>query len=77
MQSTKFIARFNLVGTGLNLVIVLIFIIWFPIGSINEPKTNSSNAVWTEFQNTTDWPIGWATIMGKKGVQLHGLLAAY
>lgn len=64
MQSTKFIGRLNLAGTVVNLLIVLIFIIWFPAGSVNDPKTNSSHLVWLEFENGTDWPIGWATIMG-------------
>ncbi|EXJ80126.1 hypothetical protein A1O1_08268 [Capronia coronata CBS 617.96] len=64
MQSTWFIGWVNKVGTVFNLVVVVIFLIWFPAGSINHPKTNHSHAVWTEFQNGTEWPIGWATIMG-------------
>ena len=63
MQSTKFVGRVNLVGTVVNVLVVIIFVIWFPVGSINHPKTNS-DAVWTTFENGTDWPIGWATIMG-------------
>lgn len=82
MQSTKFIGRVNLVGTALNIVVVIIFVIWFPVsirridasrsglltdvqvGSINSPKTNNSYDVWTTFENGTEWPIGWSTIMG-------------
>jgi len=64
MQSTWFIGWVNKVGTVWNLLVVLIFVIWFPVGSINKPKTNPSHAVWTEFENGTEWPIGWATIMG-------------
>jgi amino acid transporter len=64
MQSTWFIGWVNKVGTLFNLAVVLIFLIWFPVGSINSPKTNDSHAVWTEFENGTQWPIGWATIMG-------------
>ncbi|SMR54397.1 unnamed protein product [Zymoseptoria tritici ST99CH_3D1] len=51
MQSTRFIGRFNIFGTVFNLLIVIIFIIWFPLGSINIPKTNSSHDVWTNFTN--------------------------
>lgn len=64
MQSTKFIGHVNVVETVFNVLIVLMFIIWFPVGSINTPKTNDSHAVWTTFENGTQWPIGWATIMG-------------
>ena len=53
------------VGTVFNIVVVIIFVIWFPVGAINQPKTNDSHAVWTTFKNGTEWPIGWATIMGK------------
>ncbi|SMR52937.1 unnamed protein product [Zymoseptoria tritici ST99CH_1E4] len=64
MQSTRFIGRFNIFGTVFNLLIVIIFVIWFPLGSINIPKTNSSHDVWTNFTNGTAWPTPWATIMG-------------
>ncbi|KIX10673.1 uncharacterized protein Z518_01757 [Rhinocladiella mackenziei CBS 650.93] len=64
MQSTWFIGWLNKIGTIWNLAVLIIFIIWFPVGSVNHPKTNDSHAVWTEFQNGTEWPIGWATIMG-------------
>ncbi|KEF61990.1 uncharacterized protein A1O9_03562 [Exophiala aquamarina CBS 119918] len=64
MQSTWFIGWVNKVGTVINLLVVFIFLIWFPVGSINRPKTNDSHAVWTEFDNGTEWPIGYATIMG-------------
>lgn len=64
MQSTWFIGWVNKIGTVINLIVVFIFIIWFPVGSINHPKTNDSHAVWTEFANGTEWPIGYAVIMG-------------
>lgn len=64
MQSTKFIGHVNKVGTYANVIIIFIFVIWFPVGSINTPKTNNSHQVWTTFENGTEWPIGWATIMG-------------
>lgn len=64
MQSTWFIGWVNKVGTVWNVIIVIIFVIWMPVGSINTPKTNNTHDVWTQFENGTDWPIGWATIMG-------------
>lgn len=64
MQSTWFIGWVNKVGTIWNVVVIIIFVIWFPVGSINHPKTNNSHDVWTQFANGTEWPIGWATIMG-------------
>lgn len=66
MQSTYVIGWVNKVGTIFNIVVVIIFVVWFPVGAINSPKTNSSHAVWTTFENGTEWPIGWATIMGKQ-----------
>lgn len=64
MQPTKVIGRVNVVGTIWNLAIIVIFVIWFPVGAINNPKFNDNEYVWTKFQNGTQWPIGWATIMG-------------
>lgn len=64
MQSTWFIGWVNKIGTVINLIVVFIFLIWFPVGSVNRPKTNDSRAVWTEFDNGTEWPIGYAVIMG-------------
>lgn len=61
MQSTKFVGKVGITGTIWNVLLVLVFIIWFPVGA---SKFNSSEAVWTTFQNGTQWPIGWATIMG-------------
>lgn len=58
MQSTKFIGHVNKVGTYANVIIIFIFVIWFPVGSINSPKTNHSHEVWTTFDNGTEWPIG-------------------
>lgn len=64
MQSTKFIGWVNKAGTIFNVAVIIIFVIWFPVGSVNSPKTNNSHEVWTTFENGTEWPIGWATIMG-------------
>lgn len=64
MQSTKLIGWVNRVGTVWNIIIVFIFVIWFPAGAINTPKTNATHETWTSFENGTAWPIGWSTIMG-------------
>lgn len=64
MNSTKFLGRFNMVGTVLNMIVLVIFIIWLPAGSINHPKTNDSHYVWTTIVNGTEWPSGFAFIMG-------------
>ncbi|KAK4546902.1 hypothetical protein LTR36_001634 [Oleoguttula mirabilis] len=66
MQSTKIIGRINIVGTWINLIALVIFVIWLPVGAINKPKFQSNETVWTSkgFVNGTDWPIGFATLMG-------------
>jgi amino acid transporter len=64
MNATKLIGWLNIVGTITNLVVVFIFIIWFPVGSINHPKTNDNHYVWTEIINGTEWPSGFAFMMG-------------
>jgi amino acid transporter len=66
MNATRWIGRLNIVGTIVNLVVVFIFIIWLPAGSINTPKTNPNSVVWTSegIVNGTEWPTGFAFIMG-------------
>ena len=66
MNSTKFIGQLNKVGTIVNLVVLVIFIVWMPAGSINKPKTNPNNIVWTSdgIVNGTEWPTGFAFMMG-------------
>ena len=64
MNSTKFIGRLNKVGTVTNLIVIVIFVIWFPVGSINRPKTNPNSVVWTGIVNGTEWPSGFAFMMG-------------
>ncbi|KAF7915379.1 hypothetical protein EAE99_010152 [Botrytis elliptica] len=66
MNSTKFIGVLNTVGTITNVIVLLFFVIWFPAGSINEPKTNPSSMVWTSegIVNGTEWPTGFAFLMG-------------
>lgn len=64
MSSTKFLARVNAVGATVNTLVVLIFVLWMPLGSIN--KINSSNIVWTSsgIVNGTEWPTGFGFLMG-------------
>ncbi|TGO22350.1 hypothetical protein BPAE_0171g00090 [Botrytis paeoniae] len=66
MNSTKFIGVLNTVGTITNMIVLLIFVIWFPAGSINEPRTNPNSIVWTSegVVNGTEWPTGFAFLMG-------------
>lgn len=66
MNSIKFLASINGFGTIINVVVLFIFVIWMPVGSINEPKTNSNSIVWTSdgIVNGTEWPTGVAFMMG-------------
>jgi len=66
MNSTKFIGRLNEFGTIVNIAVIFIFIIWMPAGSINEPKSNPNREVWTNegIVNGTEWPTGFAFMMG-------------
>ena len=64
MQNTKFIGRLNKLGTAANIIVIIIFVIWMPAGSINTPKTNSNDYVWTGIVNGTEWPDGFAFMMG-------------
>ena len=64
MNSTKFLGYMNIVGTVVNLVALIIFVIWLPAASINRPKFNDNHTVWVDIQNGTEWPTGWAFIMG-------------
>lgn len=66
MNSTKFIGRMNKVGTVANLIVIVIFVIWFPVGSISRPRTNPNSVVWTGtgIVNGTEWPSGFAFMMG-------------
>jgi amino acid transporter len=64
MNSTKFTGRLNFVGAIINVVVVFIFIIWMLTGSIQ--PFNSNDKVWTSkgFVNGTEWPTGFAFLMG-------------
>ncbi|MCJ1230802.1 hypothetical protein MMC12_007476 [Toensbergia leucococca] len=64
MNSTKFIGYLNKVGTVVNMAVIIFFVIWLPVGSINQPKFNSNDYVWTGIVNGTEWPSGFAFMMG-------------
>ncbi|CZS89493.1 probable UGA4 GABA permease-also involved in delta-aminolevulinate transport [Rhynchosporium graminicola] len=66
MNSTKFIARLNELGTTVNIIVLIVFIVWMPAGSINRPKTNPDTIVWTSegIVNGTEWPTGFSFLMG-------------
>lgn len=66
MNATKWIGRLNIFGSIVNFVVLIIFIIWLPVGSINKPKANPNSEVWTSagIVNGTEWPTGFAFIMG-------------
>lgn len=38
MNSTKFLGYVNIVGTVANVIVLVIFVIWLPAGSINRPR---------------------------------------
>lgn len=38
MNSTKFLGYINIVGTIINMVVLVIFVIWLPAAAINRPK---------------------------------------
>ncbi|OCL05726.1 amino acid transporter-like protein [Glonium stellatum] len=64
MNSTKFLGYMNIVGTIVNVLVLIIFIIWLPVASVNKPKFNDNHIVWAELQNGTEWPTGFAFLMG-------------
>ena len=65
---TIVLARINQIGTVVNLVTLLIFLVTIPAASINTPKFNGPSSVWGTLTNGTDWPIGFAVIMSFLGV---------
>lgn len=64
IQATKFLGHMNIIGTILNVVVLVVFIIWLPVASINTPKFNDKRTVWVNMENGTEWPMGWSFIMG-------------
>jgi amino acid transporter len=65
---TRFLARFNQVGTVINTISLVVFLVVVPAASINNPKTNSTSQVWGTLTNGTDWPDGVAVLMSFLGV---------
>ena len=65
---TRFLARFNQVGTVINMISLVVFLIVAPVASINTPKTSSSSQVWGTLTNGTEWPDGLAVLMSFLGV---------
>ncbi|KAE9973205.1 hypothetical protein BLS_003726 [Venturia inaequalis] len=64
IQATKFLGHMNIIGTILNVIVLVVFIIWLPVASINTPKFNDNKTVWVNMENGTEWPVGWSFIMG-------------
>ena len=59
---TLWIARFNSVGTVINILCLCITIITIPVAAMREPRFNASSFAWG-VQNKTDWPDGVAVLM--------------
>jgi amino acid transporter len=63
-MQTLWIARFNSVGSTLNLIALFVVIVMIPAsvtGTADTPKFFPSSQVWT-IQNGTDWPDGIAVL---------------
>lgn len=60
---TLWIARFNSVGTTLNIIALLVVIILVPAATKNNPKFTDSATVWGTITNGTEWPDGIAILM--------------
>src|ERR1700738_2230388 len=60
---TLWIARFNSVGTCMNIVILIVVIILIPAATTNVPKFTDSATVWGTITNGTSWPDGVAILM--------------
>lgn len=65
---TRFLARFNQVGTVINMISLVVFFIVAPAASTNTPKTSSASQVWGTLTNSTEWPDGLAVLMSFLGV---------
>src|SRR5271167_4156202 len=59
---TLWIARFNSVGTCMNIAALFVVIILIPAATINSPKFTDSATVWGTITNGTDWPDGIAIL---------------
>jgi amino acid transporter len=60
---TLWIARFNSIGTTLNIIALITVIILIPAATTNSPKFTPSSIVWGTITNGTDWPDGIAILM--------------
>jgi amino acid transporter len=60
---TLWIARFNSVGTTINIIFLFVAIILIPAATTNSPKFTDSATVWGTITNGTDWPDGIAILM--------------
>ncbi len=60
---TKWIARFNSLGSSFNMVAVIIVIILIPTAATTKPKFRPAHDVWGNIENGTDFPKGIAVLM--------------
>ena len=60
---TLYIARFNAVGTTMNMLMLFVVIVLIPAATTNSPKFTDSATVWGTITNGTDWPDGIAILM--------------
>ena len=60
---TLYIARFNSVGTSMNIIILIVVVILIPAATTNVPKFTDSATVWGTITNGTGWPDGIAILM--------------
>jgi amino acid transporter len=60
---TLWIARFNSVGTTMNILILIVVVILIPAATTNSPKFTDSATVWGTITNGTDWPDGIAVLV--------------
>lgn len=60
---TLWIARFNSVGTIINVIFLFVVVIIIPAAATNSPKFTDSATVWGTIENGTEWPDGVAVLM--------------
>jgi amino acid transporter len=63
---TRVLARFNQIGTIINILSLFVFYIVVPSASIS--TTNAMSDVWETLRNGTEWPDGVAVLMSFLGV---------
>lgn len=64
---TKWIAVFNSLGSGFNMVAVIVVIILIPTAAITDPKFRPTHQVWSDIENGTDFPNGISILMSFTG----------